>query len=369
MKYVFLAAVAILLPISGSAWAVTDLSTIGSPEVSIFPASGTPGTNVTITVSNIPDISQESYPYTDLYIYLPFSQSFGTTPQSQCGGEDCFPIYTHDDAVNHDVANRIVQFALFSTANSSPVYLNGFENSPCDVTVNGKTLERYSTLCNTKNQPTGTYQIKFAWAEENAPQINYVVKKVQFTVTPGSSLPPQKEVDNGNSIIQEYQNGQISQSEFYSKLSSLGWNSEEIRQALATIGKLPQQMGAPAPNEMQQIQQGIEKASEQYSTQPKQATPQPANQAQPTVQPSTQANQAQPSVQSGTPVTQEQTAESLAPYKAVEPEQQQAGQSPVPASPPQTSFWTMITVLASVGAASAVGGSIVVARHTRKVTN
>ncbi len=109
----------------------------------------------------------------------------------------------------------------YSTTNPNPVYLNGFENSVCDVVVNGKTVERYSTLCNTKDQPIGTYEIKFGWAEENAPQINYIVKTVQFTVTPGSSPSAPQEADNGNSIIQAYQNGQISESVFYSKLSAL----------------------------------------------------------------------------------------------------------------------------------------------------
>ncbi len=332
----------ILLPIS-SAWATSDLSTLPSPNVTIFPTSGPPGTKITVTISNIPDISKETYPYPDLYIYLPFSQSFGVTPQSECGGMDCFPIYTHDEAVNHDFADRQVNFTLFSTINPSPVYLNGFENSVCDVSVNGKIVERYSTLCNTKDQPIGTYQIKLGWAEENAPQINYIVKTVQFTVTSGSSpLAPQK-VDNGNSIIQAYQSGQISESEFYSKLSALGWNAEQIREALATIGKLPHQMGAPAPDQMQQIQQGVQKASLQYSS--------------PTVQTIPQTTQ---------PADQVQTAESLTPYKIPQPTQ-----SPVPTDSNQNTpnySLTMITIGASVGAAAAIGGSIFLAK-SRKVTN
>lgn len=341
----------ILLPVFSSVWATTDLSTLGSPDITISPTAGPPGTNVTITISNIPDISKETYPYTDLYIYLPFSQSFGITPQSQCGGEDCFPIYTHDQATNHDFASRIVTFSLFSTVNPNPVYLDGFENSVCDVTVNGKTAERYSTLCNTKDQPTGTYDIKFAWAEENAPQINYVVKTVQFTVIPGSPPPAPQKVDNGNSIIQAYQNGQISESDFYNKLDALGWNSEQIRQALATIGKLPHQMGAPVPDELQQIQQGIQKATPQPNSSSTKQTPQQ------TIPP------AQPTVQG-------QTAESLTPYKTQEPIQQQDKQVMPETNPhPQNNFWTMITIIASIGAASAICGSIFVARQTRKVTN
>lgn len=338
-----------MLPILNSAWATSDLSTLGSPDVTVTPTSGPPGTTITITVSNIPDVSKETYPYPDLYIYLPFSQPFGVTPQSQCGGEDCFPIYTHDQAVNHDFADRTVTFSLFSTANPSPVYLNGFENSVCDVTVNGKTLERYSTLCNTKDQPTGTYTIKFGWAQENAPQINYIVKTVQFTVTPGSPPPQPQTADNGNSIIQAYQNGQISESQFYNKLTALGWNPEEIRQALATIGKLPHQLGAPVPDEMQQIQQGVAKASEQVNSQPTEQTTQPTQQT--------------------IPSTSQKTAESVTPYQTQQPSQQnsqvQTGSNPITSN----NSWAMITVAASVGAAAAIGGSLFVMKQTRKVTN
>lgn len=337
----------LILPILNSAWATSDLSTLGSPDVSIYPTSGPPGTAITITVSNIPDISKETYPYPDLYIYLPFSQSFGTTPQSQCGGQDCFPIYTHDQAVNHDFAGRTVTFSLFSTANPSPVYLNGFENSVCDVTVNGKIVGRYSTLCDTKDQPTGTYQIKLGWALENAPQINYIVKTVQFTVTPGSPAPQPQVADNGNSIIQAYQNGQISQSEFYSKLTALGWNPEQIRQALAVIGKLPHQTGAPVPDEMQQIQAGVAKAAEQTKSQSVQQTTQPTEQ---TTQPTAQ------------------TVESLVPYQTQQPLQSPQVQTDSnPAS--QNNSWGMITIAASIGAAAAIGGSFFVVKRTRKVTN
>lgn len=261
--------------------------------------------------------------------------------------------------MNHDFADRTVTFSLFSTSNPNSVYLNGLENTPCDVAVNGKTVERYSTLCNTKDQPQGTYNIQFAWVEENAPQIKYVVKTVQFTVTPGSAVPPPQKVDNGNSVLVAYQNGEISESEFYSKLSAMGWNTDEIRQALATIGKLPHQMGAPVPDEMQQIQLGVQKAALQSSQQPALQVSQP------------QSPPPQPAVQATQPVTEEQTADSLAPYKteAVQHPSQPAQTQPVQSPALQNNFWTLVTIIASVGAASAVGGSIFVARHTRKVTN
>ena len=69
------------LPVVSSGYATSDLASLGTPDITISPTSGPPGTQVTITVSNIPDISKENYPYPDLYIYLPFSESIGTSPQ------------------------------------------------------------------------------------------------------------------------------------------------------------------------------------------------------------------------------------------------------------------------------------------------
>lgn len=344
----------IVLPLLNSAGATSDVSTLGSPSVTISPISGPPGTQVTITVSNIPDISKEAYPYSDLYIYLPFSESFGSTVQSQCGGGDCFPIYTHYDAVNHDFAARTVTFTLFGTINPNPVYLNGLVNSVCDVVVNGKTDARYSTLCNTKDQPPGTYDIKLGWAEENAPQINHIVQTMQFVVTQPLPTPPTQVADNGNSVIQAYQNGQISQAEFESKLTALGWNQNEIRQALGTIGKLPQQLGAPAPDQMQQIQQGVQKAAQQANT-PQVQTTQPATPVQTTQQITPQTTQQ---------VTPVQTTQSILPDQTQQPQQTQVQDSPM-----QKNSWTMIAILASIAAAVAIGGSLFAIKRTHKVTN
>ncbi len=321
-----------LLPIFSHAWAITDLSTIGSPAVTIFPTSGPPGTKITITVTNIPDISKENYPYTDLYLYLPFSKSFGTTVQSQCGGEDCFPIYIHDDALNHDFADRTITFTIFSTSNPPPVYLDGFENSVCDVIVNSKIVERYSTLCNTKDQPTGTYEVKLAWGLENYPQQSYTVKTVQFTVTPSSPLAPPQTADNGNSIITAYQSGQISEQQFESELKALGWNDEQIHQALAVIGKLPHQMGAPVPDEMQQMQQ-VAKITEQPTQQPTKQNVSMADQYQ--TQPTAPSD-----LETGTSMTQQ-----------------------------SNSSWNAITIVSSIGGAAVIAGGIFAFRRTRKITN
>ena len=255
------------IPLCNLVWATTDLGTLGSPYVTISPNSGPPGTKITITVSHIPDISKTSYPYPDLYIYLPFSQPFGTTLTSHCGGQDCFPIYTHDDALNQDFADRVITFSLPSTNNSKPIFLNGFENSACDVTVNGKIIERFSTLCNTKDEPQGTYQIKFAWMLESDSEQVYTTKIIPFVVTSG--IPPSESpiADNGNTILKEYQNGTISQAQFYAELKARGWTDEQIRQALGVIGKLPHQMGISGPDDRLPIYQTNSTASPANTTQ------------------------------------------------------------------------------------------------------
>ncbi len=335
----------LFIPVISTAWATTDLSTLGSPDVTITPNSGPPGTKITITVSNLPDISKEQYPYPELYIYLPFSQAFGVTVASHCGGQDCLPVYTYDDALNHNAANRTITFSLFSTSNPSPVYLNGFENSVCDIVMNGKTLERFSTICNTKDEPIGTYQIKLAWTLESDFSQTYTEKVLQFTVTPGSPPPAPQVAENGDAIIKQYQNGEISEAQFEAKLKALGWNDEQIRQALAVIGKL-HQAGAPVPEQMQQIQQGVQKAAEQASSQPtEQATQQTAQ--EPYVQVETIPN----------PYSQQKPEQPTVPVDTSANSSQQNNPS-----------WNIITIGATVGAAAAIVGGIFAVK-TRKVRN
>lgn len=262
MKISYLTLLALVaVPICNYAWATSDLSTLGSPNVSISSNSGSPGTNITITVSHIPDISKTSYPYPDLYIYLPFSQPFGVTVSSHCGGQDCFPIYTHDDSLNHDFADRIITFSLPSTSNPKPVFLNGFENTVCDVTINGKTAERFSTLCNAKDEPKGLYQVKIGWVLETDLDQKYTTNTIPFLVNAGAPEQTSSVADNGDTILKEYQNGTISQAQFYAKLKARGWTDEEIRQALAVIGKLPHQMGIAGPDDKLSINQTNSSAS------------------------------------------------------------------------------------------------------------
>jgi hypothetical protein len=337
-------AILVVIPLS-SAWATTDLTTLGSPNVTISPSTGPPATTITVTVSHLPDISKEVYPYPDLYIYLPFSQPFGVTVPSHCGGEDCFPIYTHGDSLNKNFGDRIITFSLFSTNNPKPIFNNGYENSVCDVVVNNVIVERYSTLCNTKEEPTGTYQIKLVWALETNLEQSYTTKAIQFTVTPGSPSPPPPVAENGNTVIKEYQSGTITGAEFVSKLRALAWNDEQIRQALAGIGKLPHQMGGSGPDNTQEILQQVIGAGQNNIEKTRSGVTE---------------NTTLQSPESTTVSTHESTAVQATP-SSISP------LNSTPFTPQQNnSSWNNVGIAVAVGASATVAGVVFVARMTRK---
>ena len=334
----------VIIPFS-SVWATTDLTTLGSPDVTISPLTGPPDTTITITVSHLSDISKESYPYPDLYIYLPFSKPFGVTVPSHCGGEDCFPIYTHGDSLNKNFGDRTITFSLFSTNNPKPIFDNGHENSVCDVVVNNVIVERYSTLCNMKDEPARIYQIKLVWALETNLEQSYTVKTVQFTVTPGSPSPPPPVAENGNTVVKEYQSGTITGAEFVSKLRALAWNDEQIRQALAGIGKLPHQMGGSGPDNTQAILQQVIGSAQNNMKKPNSATTE---------------NNAQQSPQSTTVSTPEPTTVET-------PSSIISAVSSSPLQPQQNnSSLNNIGIALAVAASATIAGVIFVGKMTRK---
>lgn len=334
----------VIIPFYNSAWATTDLTTLGAPTVTITPSAGIPGTMITITISHLPDISKETYPYPDLYIYLPFSQPFGVTVPSHCGGEDCFPIYTHDDALKQNFENRTITFSLFSTNNPNSIFNNGYENTVCDVVVNKIIVERYSTLCNSKDEPIGTYQIKLVWALETDMEQSYTTKTAQFIVTSGSTSHVPSVAENGNNVINEYQNGTITGSEFESKLRTLGWNDEQIRQALAVIGKLPHQMGGAGPDHTSDILQQVN-GSQNNIEKPSSVTIENNTQL-----PKSIPEQIEPSANSS-----EQNKSSLLPQQISSFSISQYNSS-----------WNNIAIAIAVGTAGVVAGVIFVVKKTGK---
>jgi len=334
-----------VIPLYGSAWATTDLATLGSPNVTISPTSGPPGTTITITVSNLPDISKETYPYPDLYIYLPFSKPFGVTVPSHCGGQDCFPIYTHSDSLKQNTGDRTITFSLFSKSNPDPIYDSGYENTICDVVVNNVIIERYSTLCNTKDEPTDTYQIKLVWTLETDLEQTYTAKTVLFTVIPGSTTPqPPQIADNGDIVIKEYQSGKINGAEFVSKLKALGWNDEQIRQAFAVIGKLPHQMGIIGPDNTQAV---LQQAIGSQSNTEKASSVTTENNAQQSPEPTTNPVTESTTVQNPSSINNHQSTGSSFP-------------------PQQDNSWNNIGIIISISIASVVAGIIFIFKKTQK---
>ena len=253
----------LILPISNQAWAKYDASHLREPEITVTPTSGPPGTEITITVSNFPDISDEPYPYPDFYVYLPFSAAIGSNIPSPCGKEMCFPIYTYEDAQGGNFADKTVTFTLFSLSNPKPVYEAGLLHSVCDVIVNGKIQQSFPETCFKKNQPPGDYEIKFAWATKTQPEVPYILKTVTFTVTEGGEASEATSENPADVIIKQYELGLISEAEFEEKLKEIGYNSEDIRQAKALIGKLPHQSAGEAPEQKEAIEEGIEKVEEE----------------------------------------------------------------------------------------------------------
>jgi hypothetical protein len=234
----------LLIPTS-QAWAKYDASHLREPEIAMTPTSGPPGTKITITVKNLPDISKEIYPYPDFYVFLPFAAAIGSNVPSQCGKEMCFPIYTYEDAQRKNFADKTITFTLFSESNPEPVYLSGLLHSVCDITVNSKIQQSYADICNTKTQPTGEYEVKFAWATKSKPEEPYFVKTMTFTVTEGKPPTEPEGLRLDQILMQLYKDGEISEEEFEDELRNLGYTEDEIRQAKAVLGKLPHQENAP----------------------------------------------------------------------------------------------------------------------------
>ncbi|HSD04746.1 MAG TPA: CFI-box-CTERM domain-containing protein [Nitrosopumilaceae archaeon] len=235
----------LLLPLN-LAWAEYDSSHLRVPEISMTPTSGPPGTEITITVSNFPDTSNEVYPYPDFYVYLPFADAIGdSNVPGNCDGESCFPIYTYQDAQKGNFADKIITFKLFSTNNPKPVYLDNKLHTVCDVMVNNKAQQSFTDICSKQNQPMGDYEIKFAWGTITGEYD--IVETMTFTVTEGNVAPEPESLRLDQLLMDLYANGTITEEEFEEELRLLGYTEAEIRQAKGILGKLPHQENADSP--------------------------------------------------------------------------------------------------------------------------
>lgn len=234
----------------------------GMPDITVKPLSGPPGTKVEIMVTNMPSPPEGQDPRIEFFVYLPFVTALGSNVANNCAGEACFPLYSFEEINEDKVAAKTITFTLFSTQNPKPTLEGGQWESVCDLKVNGKTIARYGTVCNEKNQPLGEYEIKFAWGIQRS-DLYDVRKTVTFTVTEASAEPEEGFQNPDDIVLEQYKNGEITEAEFEKKLSELGYSADEIRQAKALLGKLPHQQGSYSPEQKAAIEEGIKKAEEQ----------------------------------------------------------------------------------------------------------
>jgi len=184
-KILVLSLVAVLITNIPSSFAQEfDADSMGlpMPDVSMSPISGPPGTEITITVKNMPPVPEGLDPRIELFAYVPFVTALGDNVANNCNGEHCFPVYSFEEIADDKLAPKTIKFSLFSTNNPKATIQGGFQESVCDVRVNEKTIERYGTVCHTMDQPIGDYEIKFAWGIQGSDKFD-IKKTMTFTVT------------------------------------------------------------------------------------------------------------------------------------------------------------------------------------------
>lgn len=216
------------------------------PTISLNPSSGQPGTEVEISVTQMPSTPENIDPRVEFFVYLPFVSAIGSNVPNNCGGDSCFALYTFEEFGADKVGPKTISFTLFSTTNKVPVTQAGLRESVCDLKVNGETIERYSETCTDIDQPVGDYEIKFGWGIQHSNLFD-VRETMTFTVLEKEFVPEEPEKDKDELLMEQVLSGEISEKEFREELVKLGWDDEEIRQATALIGLLPHQVGDQTP--------------------------------------------------------------------------------------------------------------------------
>jgi predicted secreted protein with PEFG-CTERM motif len=225
-----------------------DTSSMGlqMPTIEMTPTSGQPGTEIQIKVTNMPTVPEGIDPRLEFFVYLPFVSAIGHNVPLNCDGESCFALYSFDEISQNKLAPKTISLVLFSTTNEVPVTQAGLRDSICDLKINGETIERYSETCTDIDQPVGNYEIKFGWGIQQS-KLYDVRETLIFTVTEKELIKEERQQDEDELAMSQYQEGLISESEFEQILTDLGYDSEEIRQSKALIGKLEHQEGFKTP--------------------------------------------------------------------------------------------------------------------------
>jgi len=216
------------------------------PTITVNPTSGGPGTEVEILVTSMPVAPENIDPRIEFFIYMPFLSAIGGNVPQNCAGDSCFALYTFDDVGESKFAPKKITFRLFSDTNPEPVVKAGWMESVCDLKINGQTFERYAKVCTEQDQPVGDYEIKFGWGIQQSGLYD-VRKTLNFTVTEKEFVPEQISQDEDEFVIEQFEDGLISELEFKKRLAELGYDPEEVRQAQALIGKLEHQEGFQTP--------------------------------------------------------------------------------------------------------------------------
>jgi hypothetical protein len=216
------------------------------PTITMSPTSGQPGTEIEIKVTDMPSAPDDIDPRIEFFVYLPFVSAIGSNVPSNCAGESCFALYSFDEVGENKFAPKTITFTLFSSTNPKPVVNAGWMESVCDLKINGKTTERYGKACIDLDQPPGEYEIKFGWGIDLS-DLYDVRKNLTFTVLEKDFVPEQRQQDDDEFVIEQFEEGLISESEFKERLTELGYDPEEIRQAQSLIGKLEHQEGFQTP--------------------------------------------------------------------------------------------------------------------------
>lgn len=218
------------------------------PTISMTPTSGQPGTQIEIKVTNMPSAPDNIDPRIEFFVFLPFLSEIGGNVPYNCKGENCFPLYSFEEVGEDKFPPRTISFTLFSTTNPKPVVEAGLWDSVCDLKINGKKIERYGETCITFDQPIGDYDIKFGWGIQSSSTSQYDIRKtLTFTVLEKVLIPEQVQQDEDEFVIQQFEEGLISESEFKKRLAELGYDTEEVRQAQSLIKKLEHQEGFKTP--------------------------------------------------------------------------------------------------------------------------
>jgi len=216
------------------------------PTITMSPTSGQPGTEIEIKVTNMPSAPDNIDPRIEFFVYLPFVSAIGSNVPNNCAGENCFALYPFDEVGENKFAPKTITFTLFSSTNLKPIVNAGWMESVCDIKINGVTTERFGKACIDLDQPLGEYEIKFGWGIELSDKYD-IRKNLTFTVLEKEFVPEQISQDEDEFVIEQFEEGLISESEFKERLAELGYDPEEVRQAQALIGKLEHQEGYQAP--------------------------------------------------------------------------------------------------------------------------